>query len=60
MINILGVSSVIDVGCGVGVSSKWFLDNGVNVTCVEGSPSGVQNSLVPEIVVEHDYSKGPW
>jgi len=60
MINILGVSSLIDVGCGVGVSSKWFLDNGVNVTCVEGSPSGVRDSLVPEIVVEHDYSKGPW
>jgi 2-polyprenyl-3-methyl-5-hydroxy-6-metoxy-1,4-benzoquinol methylase len=60
MINILRVSSLIDVGCGVGISTKWFLDNGVNVTCVEGSPSAVQNSLVPERVVEHDYTQGPW
>jgi len=59
MVNVLAVSSLIDVGCGVGVSTRWFLDHGVDATCVEGSPSGVNRSLVPENVIEHDYSLGP-
>jgi len=60
MVNILQVSSLIDVGCGIGISTRWFLDNGVNATCVEGSPSAVKISHVPNNVVEHDYTKGPW
>jgi len=60
MVNILGVSSMIDVGCGRGISTKWFLDNGVDSICVEGSPSAVKSSTIPGHVIEHDYTKGPW
>jgi len=60
MVDVLGAWSMIDVGCGRGISTKWFLDKGLDVTCVEGSPSGVETTEVPGKVIEHDYTKGPW
>jgi hypothetical protein len=61
MMSELGVQSLIDVGCGKGFSSKFFLDHGARVTCVEGSRDAVKQSLLPaEIIVNHDVSLGPW
>jgi len=61
MMGFLGVKSLLDVGCGVGVSSRYFLDRGARVLCVEGSHDAVQHSLLPrEMVVEHDYTRGPY
>jgi SAM-dependent methyltransferase len=55
------IKSIIDVGCGKGVSTKEFLDRGARVLCVEGSHDGVQQSLLPsDLIVEHDFSRGPW
>ena len=36
MVDNFGVKSVIDVGCGRGISTKWFLDRKLDVLCVEG------------------------
>ncbi len=33
----LGIRSVIDVGCGRGISTLYFLNNGADVMCIEGS-----------------------
>lgn len=56
-----GVRSFLDVGCGKGVSTLWFLEHGADVLCVEGSHDGVSQSLLPaDKVVEHDFSRGPW
>ena len=61
MVHNLTVHSMIDVGCGKGVSTSWFHTHGVGATCVEGSHDGVAHSLMPaERVVEHDFSRGPW
>jgi len=61
MISDIGVHSLLDVGCGKGVSSRWFLEHGVDVLCAEGSHDAVEQSfLPPERIVEHDYSQGPW
>ena len=61
LITKFGVHSFIDVGCGKGVSTRWFLEHNVDVLCVEGSHDAVQQSyLPPERVVEHDFSRGPW
>lgn len=60
MIDTLHARSVIDIGCGLGVSTTWFKEHGLDTLCVEGSQEAVQNSLVPEITVEHDFSIGPW
>jgi Methyltransferase domain len=56
-----GVHSVVDVGCGRGVSTSWFLHQGLDVLCVEGSHDAVTKSLLPlDHVVEHDFSRGPY
>jgi Methyltransferase domain len=63
MIQTLGVHSVLDVGCGRGTSTTWFLLHGCDVLCAEGSHDAVENSFLPDIanqVVEHDFSRGPW
>ena len=61
LIKVLNVKSLLDVGCGRGISTKFFLDKNVDVLCVEGSHDGVLHSLLPrERIVEHDYSRGPW
>jgi len=57
----LNIKKIIDLGCGRGFSTKYFLDRGAEVLCVEGSHDAVQNSLLPkELVVEHDFTRGPW
>lgn len=61
MMGPLGVKSLIDVGCGKGFSTKHFLDFGANVLCVEGSRDAIKQSLLPkELIIEHDYTLGPW
>ena len=63
----LGVHSVLDVGCGKGVSTTWFALHGCRVMCAEGSHDAITQSLLPKIfpdqpnvLVEHDFSRGPW
>lgn len=61
MVETIGVKSIIDLGCGKGVSSLWFHLQGVDTLCAEGSHDAVQQSLLPpETVVEHDFTRGPW
>jgi len=63
MLTHYGIKSVVDVGCGKGVSTLWFETHGADVLCVEGSHDAVTKSLLPDPstqVVEHDYSRGPY
>lgn len=66
MINTLGVHSLLDVGCGRGISTSWFAIHGVFTLCVEGSHDAIENTIIPKqlnpekILVEHDFSRGPW
>lgn len=71
MVSYLGIKSLLDVGCGKGISTSWFVTHGLEyVVCVEGSHDAVTNSLLPTIsnvpsttkheLVEHDFSRGPW
>jgi hypothetical protein len=58
-----GVKSVLDVGCGRGISTSWFAAHGVDVQCVEGSHDAAERTLLPDPatqLVEHDFSRGPW
>ena len=54
------IKSVIDVGCGEGYSTKYFHDLGVEVTGLEGGKLAIAASPVPELIVQHDFTKGPW
>ena len=66
MITHIGIKSLLDVGCGKGISTSWFVLHKLEfVQCVEGSHDAVSQSIVPktseyERVVEHDFSLGPW
>jgi hypothetical protein len=62
MVTDVGVHSVLDVGCGRGISTSWFYFHGVDVQCVEGSHDAIENTVMPDPsrIVEHDFSRGPW
>lgn len=65
MIGILGVKSLLDIGCGRGYSTKYFYDRGVRVLCIEGSRAAIKRSHLPvhehsDLIVEHDYSLGAY
>jgi len=63
MITFFGIKSVMDVGCGRGISSAWFFFHGVDTLCLEGSHDAVLKTVLPhpaKQIVEHDFSRGPW
>jgi hypothetical protein len=63
MIDYFGIKSILDVGCGKGISTSWFHFHGVQAQCVEGSHDGFEKNILPNKatqVVEHDFSRGPW
>ena len=41
-----GIRSVIDVGCGEGHSTKYFLDKGIRAIGIEGGKNAYENSPV--------------
>ena len=41
MIQKINVKSLLDVGCGRGISTLWFLKHGVDILCAEGSHDAV-------------------
>eukprot|EP00804_Cyclotella_cryptica_P001931 CCRYP_007358-RA/>CCRYP_007358-RA protein AED:0.21 eAED:0.22 QI:0/0/0/0.75/1/1/4/0/197 len=48
MVRHWGIKSVLDVGCGRGISTAWFITHGLEfVQCVEGSHDAVLQSIVP-------------
>lgn len=55
-----GVKSIIDVGCGEGWSTKYFKDMGLNVLGIEGSQLVIDGSPNKELLIQHDYTTGPF
>ena len=71
MITNLGVKTLLDVGCGRGISTSYFILHGLEyVVCAEGSHDAVSKSVIPTLsnvppqtkheIVEHVFSRGPW
>lgn len=63
MVTYFGVKSLLDVGCGRGISTSWFALHGVDTLCVEGSHDAVTKTILPDPstqLVEHDFARGPW
>ena len=59
MLSELAIKSIVDLGCGRGYSSLYFLSLGADVICIEGSHEAVQASLLPpKRVIEHDFTRG--
>jgi SAM-dependent methyltransferase len=53
------VRSVLDVGCGVGFSTSWFLGRGLRALGVEGDPAALAARRCDPIVA-HDFAAGPF
>eukprot|EP00466_Bigelowiella_natans_P004579 jgi/Bigna1/79975/fgenesh1_pg.66_\ len=51
MTKVLGVESVMDIGCGRG-----------RVHCAEGTTEGVETTVLPsrDLITQHDFTQGPW
>ena len=63
MVSRLNIHSVLDVGCGRGISTTWFHFHGLQILCVEGSHDARERTMLPNPdtqMVEHDFSRGPW
>ncbi|GAB5362327.1 hypothetical protein AAMO2058_000787400 [Amorphochlora amoebiformis] len=62
MVKVMGIDSVLDIGCGRGISTKWFLDHGCRVRCAEATDEGISTTVLPkrELITQHDYTQGPW
>mmetsp|Transcript_49954 Transcript_49954/g.121024 ORF Transcript_49954/g.121024 Transcript_49954/m.121024 type:complete len:427 (-) Transcript_49954:176-1456(-) len=62
MVQNMTIKSVLDVGCGRGISTSWFYAHGLRVQCAEGSHDAVLKTMIPDksLVTEHDFSRGPW
>jgi SAM-dependent methyltransferase len=57
----LNIKSVIDVGCGFGFHTKYFKEQlGCKVLGIEGSSKVVELSLLPNEIIHHDYTAGPF
>ena len=52
------IKTVMDVGSGLGFTSKWFIDHGFDVTSIEGLSENVNNAVVSTI--EHDLTKSSY
>jgi len=55
-----GVKSVLDIGCAEGQAMKWFADHSCKVQGIEGCEQALQKHLMPDHVVPHDFTNGPW
>jgi SAM-dependent methyltransferase len=54
------IHSVLDVGCGEGHSTKAFRDLGCEVVGVDGCQQAIDDSVVPDCMVRHDFRDGPF
>jgi SAM-dependent methyltransferase len=57
VIDRFGVESVLDVGSGLGHSSRYFFRRGLQVIAVEGLADNVRDAIFPTLL--HDLTNGP-
>jgi hypothetical protein len=55
LIEVYNPKSMVDVGCGAGHSTKYFIDKGVDSLGVEGYEPAINSSPVKEFIHVHDY-----
>lgn len=56
----LGVRSVLDVGCGEGHAANFFRELGCRVCGIDGSVQAKRDSVIADCHVVHDFITGPY
>jgi len=54
------IVSLLDVGCGEGYTTQFWRSIGCDALGIDGSPSALRDSVVPDAVQSHDFTKGPF
>ena len=49
---------MLDIGCGMGISTNYFKDLGCTIQAIEGHPYCKENSLIKDYILLHDYING--
>jgi hypothetical protein len=52
------IKSAMDIGAGLGHAAKWFSDQGLTTTAIEGLEYNVKNAVYPCVL--HDLTTGPF
>lgn len=60
LVTVYGIKSVLDIGCGMGYSTRYFKELGLDVLGIEGCKEIVEKSFCPENVVLHDFYNEPY
>lgn len=58
--DILGVRSVLDIGCGEGHCARFFQGLGCDVLGIDGSVQAKRDSVIGDCHIEHDFVSGPY
>ena len=58
MIDRFAVTTVLDVGAGLGYAAHWFHKSGCQVVAMDGLPANVNMAKFP--IVQHDITNGPF
>jgi cyclopropane fatty-acyl-phospholipid synthase-like methyltransferase len=54
------IKKIIDVGCGEGHSTKYFISRGAECLGIEGGENAYNRSQVKPHLILHDYTEGPY
>ena len=57
LIKEMNFKSVLDVGCGTGVSLKYFIDHKIEAFGIENSEVAIAQSLVKDKIIRHNYNR---
>lgn len=57
---VLGVRSILDVGCGEGHCARFFQGLGCDVLGIDGSAQAKRDSVIADRHIKHDFVSGPY
>lgn len=51
------IQTAVDIGCGLGYSTRYFQQKGVDIVGVEGGENAINNSVFEGAIILNDYTK---